>query len=425
LTKISIPPLKLHPAQQVIAQSAARFKVIDCGRRFGKTLSSLEWLLFDAGGGAAIDGKPVAFFAPTYQLMLDVWKDAERTLRPVTRKANKTENRIELINGGVVDFWTLQDDSAGRGRKYTRVVIDEAAHARYLKDAWQKAIVPTLTDYQGHARVISTPNGRNFFWELFQHGKPDNPKRMPDWESFTFPTSANPHILPSEIEGMRQMLPERVFAQEYLAQFLEDGGGVFRRVSDAIDASLEQGIGGKAKDSGSGDAYIIGADWGRHKDFTVFSVLRVCKSTGHCSLVEVDRFTDIDYSVQMGRLRALHQRFARAPILAESNSMGAPLVEQLQRSGLPVRPFATTNASKAQAIEALALAFEQGTIKLPPVGWLIDELMAFDQERTPSGATRYCAPNGGHDDGVMSLAIAYSGVKRGDSKPMFINAAGL
>ena len=366
----------------------------------------MEWLLFGEGG-SAIEGKPVGFFAPTYQLMLEVWKDAERTLRPVTRKANKTENRIELITGGVVDFWTLQDDGAGRGRKYTRVVIDEAAHARYLKDTWEKAILPTLTDFQGSARIISTPSGRNYFWELYQHGRADNPKRLGDWESFTFPTLSNPHISPAEVEKMRALLPERVFAQEYLAQFLEDGGGVFRRVTAAVDSALPTDP--HAAQAQPGAAYVIGVDWGRNNDFTVFTTIDAKDG----AVVAVDRFTDIDYAVQLSRLQALHQRFPKAPILAESNSMGGPLIEQLQRMRLPVRPFHTTAASKAQAIEALALAFEGGTLRIPAVQWLIDELLAFDQERLPSGAMRYAAPKGGHDDGVMSLAIAHSGMNAG------------
>lgn len=419
MPKIIIPAIPMHPAQEAIDASPARYKTICAGRRFGKTLSSLEWLLFGEGG-SAIEGKPVAFFAPTYQLMLEVWKDAERTLRPVTRKANKTENRIELITGGVVDFWTLQDDGAGRGRKYTRVVIDEAAHARYLKDTWEKAILPTLTDYAGSARIISTPAGRNYFWELYQLGRVDNPMRLADWESFTFPTLANPHIQPEEVEKMRQLLPERVFAQEYLARFLEDGGGVFRRVTDAIDQALSTDP-HTARDTGDGAAFVIGVDWGRTNDFTVFTTINA--KTG--ALVALDRFTEVDYSTQLGRLQALHQRFPKAPILAESNSMGGPLIEQLQRLRLPVQSFHTSAASKTQAVEALALAFENGSIRLPAVQWLLDELMAFDQERLPSGAMRYCAPKGGHDDGVMSLAIAWSGVAHAANpypKTMMANA---
>ena len=103
----------------------ARFKVMSCGRRFGKTLLAANWL--GLLPGSAISGQPVAFFSPTYKLLLDVWASLERTLKPVTRKANKTEMRIELHTGGKVDFWTLEDPDAGRGRKYARLVVDEAA----------------------------------------------------------------------------------------------------------------------------------------------------------------------------------------------------------------------------------------------------------------------------------------------------------
>lgn len=394
--RVVVPQLALHPGQQAIEASAARFKVVCCGRRFGKTLSSLEWLIL-GHGASAVEGFPVAFFAPTYQLQLEVWKDAERTLAPVTLKANKTENRIELVTGGVVDFWTLQDDGAGRGRAYARVVIDEAAHARYLKDAWEQAILPTLTDLQGHARIISTPAGRNYFWELYERGS-----HAPGWASFTFPTSANPHIAPAEIERMRAILPERIFAQEYLAQFLEDGGGVFRRVTAAVDPTLADGL-HRSCDAGDGRAYVIGIDWGRHEDFTVYTVL----DARDRAVVALERFTRIEYAFQLARLQALRARFPRAAVVAESNSIGGPLIEQLRRDGVNVTAFQTTHASKAQIIEALALAFEDGALRIPPEQWLIDELMAFDQERTASGMMRYGAPRGGHDDGVMSLAIAW------------------
>ena len=179
---------------------------------------------------------------------------------------------------------------------------------------------------------------------------------------------------------------------------------MFRRVNDAINTNLPTDP-YTARDTQDGAAYVIGVDWGRHNDFTVFATLNA--RTG--ALVAVDRFTDIDYAVQLQRLQALHQRFPQAPILAESNSMGGPLIEQLQRLRLPVQAFYTSAASKTQAIEALALAFENSSISLPCVQWLIDELLAFDQERLPSGGMRYGAPRGGHDDGVMALAIAWSG----------------
>lgn len=116
MTRIHIPPIDLHEGQRRILESPARFKVIAAGRRFGKTLLAVEWLALMDGG--ALDGASVGFFAPTYKLLMEVWSDFERTLKPVTAKASRTEMRIELITGGKLDFWTLEDPDAGRGRKY-------------------------------------------------------------------------------------------------------------------------------------------------------------------------------------------------------------------------------------------------------------------------------------------------------------------
>lgn len=402
MTKVVIPPFAYHAGQRRLLAERRRFNVACCGRRFGKTMFGLEQILFEPGG--AVDGRPVAWLSPSYKLLIEVWKDAERSTGKLVRTANKTDMRIELVTGGVIDFWTLEDTDAGRGRKYARIVVDEAAHARYLQDAWEQAILPTLTDFRGEAWFISTPAGRNYFWELYQLGSEDSGRRHPDWQSWRMPTATNPHIAAAEIERMRELLPERIFAQEYEAAFLESGGGVFRRIADAIDSTLPTDP-HLAKADG-GRAYVIGIDWGRHNDYTVFCVVDATSK----SVVALDRFTQIEYAFQLSRLRALAERFPRAPVVAEANSMGGPLIEQLRRDGLPVQAFLTTAASKSQAIEALALSFERGEIRIPNVPALVDELMAFDQERLPSGSIRYGAPSGAHDDCVMALAIAWHGV---------------
>lgn len=225
---------------------------------------------------------------------------------------------------------------------------------------------------------------------------------------------------PAEIESARRNLPERIFAQEYLAQFLEDGGGVFRRVTAAVDTALATDPG--SRDVGDGRAYVIGVDWGRHQDFTVFVVLDARDK----AVVALDRCTQIEYSLQLARLRALRTRYPHAALVAEANSIGGPLVEQLRRDGVNVSAFQTTHASKGQIIESLAVAFEQGELRIPATQWLIDELLAFDQERTASGLMRYSAPAGSHDDGVMALAIAWHGVQlSGRVAVSTLNAPGL
>ena len=124
-------------------------------------------------------------------------------------------------------------------------------------------------------------------------------------------------------------------------------------------------------------------------------------------LVHIDRMNQVDYHLQLQRLQAIFERWRPVTILAEANSMGQPLIEQMQRLGLPVRGFTTTNATKAQIVEELALSFEQSRITIPNNPVLIGELEAFGMERLPSGQTRYSAPEGLHDDCVISLCLAH------------------
>jgi phage terminase large subunit-like protein len=194
---------------------------------------------------------------------------------------------------------------------------------------------------------------------------------------------------------MKQDLPERIYLQEIEAEFVEDGGGVFRKVRDAVREDISR----------TPDSHIvIGVDWGKLNDFTVFTVFDAAQG----AVLSIDRSNKVDYHVQVQRLKALCDKWKPRVIVAESNSMGEPIIEQLRREGLPVRPFLTTASSKAEAIESLSLAFEQGSIQIPNDIVLIQELEAYEMERLPSGNIRYNAPAGMHDDMVMSLALAFT-----------------
>ena len=344
----------------------------------------------------ALQGKPVAWFSPTNKLMSETWRESRSILAPITRDKNEQEKRLELIGGGVIEFWSLDSPDSGRGRKYAVAVIDEAAMIPSLADAWQQSIRPTLTDLQGSAWFLSTPKGMNYFRTLFDRGQ--DPERE-DWASWQMPTTANPYIDPGEIESARLDLTESAFNQEYLALFVNWEGSVFRRVGDAATATA------LAKPE-AGHDYVIGCDWGRSNDYTVFIVL----DTTARKVVVIDRSNRVDYAVQCDRLQALAEVWQPRQIIAEQNSIGQPIIEQLMRDGLRIQPFTTTHASKAQAIEALALAFERCDIRILNHPVLLSELVAYQAERLPSGLLRYGAPAGGHDDTVISLALAWSGI---------------
>lgn len=383
---------KLHEAQQRIKAEAARFNVAACGRRFGKSL-----LAQDIAADYLIAGWPVGWFSPSYKSLADSWRGIQSTLAPLTVDKSIQEHRVELSTKGVLDCWSLDNVDAGRGRKYKCVIVDEAAFVRYLGDAWQATIRPTLTDYQGDAWFLSTPRGSNFFRTIYNWGQDD---LKPDWKSWRMPSASNTTLtdLDKEIEAARLELPERVFQQEYLAEFIDDAGGVFRRVLEAACATAQDG-------ALEGHSYIIGIDWGKYNDFTVLAVIDVTTK----ELVHLDRFNQIDYHLQRQRLYALAGRFKTKTLVPEHNSIGIPLEEELKRDGYQVHPFTTTNASKAEAIDSLSLALEKGELKILDHPTLIAELQAYEAERLPSGMLRYSSPEGMHDDTIVALALAWHG----------------
>lgn len=394
-TTVRVTLTEPHSAQWRVLSEAARFNVVACGRRWGKSELGME-----RASRAALDGYPVGWYAPTYKDAGEVWRDLKRTLAPVVATKNETEKRLELVTGGAIDVWTLDDPDSSRGRKYGRVIVDEAAKVQRLEQAWTETIRPTLTDYRGDAWFLSTPKGRNYFWRLFQqHGA-----GAKGWRAWQMPTAANPLLDPAEIADAREQLPQSAFAQEYLAEFSDDAGAVFRNVRGCVDAGL---LG--AQPMAVVHRYYAGLDWAQMADFTVIAVV-----SDDGRLVALDRFNQVGWGVQYGRVKAASERWTPSAALAELNSIGSPNLERLHAEGLPVwRAFTMTNQSKAEVVQALALAFERGEVRIPPDPVLISELEAFEAERLPSGKWRYSAPPGAHDDTVIALALAWEARNRG------------
>jgi len=380
-----------HAAQRRVLAEAKRFNVLSCGRRWGKSTLGIDRIV-----KPALEGFPCAWFAPNYKTLLEIWRSLQEVLVRVVTSKNNAEFRLELRGSGSITMFSLDTEvsETTRGRAFKTVVIDEAALVKNLRGVWENAIRATLADHRGGAWFLSTPRGMNDFKTFFDRGQ--DPERE-DWASWQMPTGSNPHIDPAEIDAAQEDMTEAAFSQEFLAQFVSWEGAVFRRVLEAATKERQS-------EPEQGHEYAIGVDWGRSRDYTVFTVLDVTVQ----AMVDMDRSNRVDYVVQRGRLQGLYDRWRPSTILAEQNSIGQPIIEELQRANLPVKAFTTTNSSKAQAIEALALAFEQGTIQILNDPVLLGELQAFQAEQLPGGLLRYSASGGSHDDCVMSLAMAWT-----------------
>lgn len=205
-----------HKAQKEILSTAKRFNVLKCGRRFGKTSISQELLL-----DPALDGKPTAYYCPTYKDLSDYWIEFNQVTKDIIESKNEQLKQIRLITGGVIDFWSLEDPDSGRGRKYARIIIDECEKALKLEQAWKGTIRALLTDYRGDCWFLSTPKfGDTFFKQLYREQD-----KFPDlWQSWTYTTYDNPFMSKDEIDQAKETLDNLYFRCEYLAEDVDMAG---------------------------------------------------------------------------------------------------------------------------------------------------------------------------------------------------------
>lgn len=206
-------------------QKRARI-VLRAGRRYGKTT-----LLEQLAARWALNGEAVGWFSPNYKLLLPSFKRIAKLLKGCIAHKSKTEAIIELVptegrlEGGSIEFWTLNDPDAGRSRRYHRVIIDEAGLVLAgLQDIFEQAIEPTLLDFGGSAYMAGTPKGVNeesFFYLACTSLNVANDPEKGVWTEFHVPTHANPFLDAEAIADLERKTEPLVYRQEYRAEFID------------------------------------------------------------------------------------------------------------------------------------------------------------------------------------------------------------
>jgi hypothetical protein len=313
-------------------------------------------------------------------------------------KVSEATMAMELSGGCLIECKSADDPAKLRGVGLDVAVLSEAG--LLSPDVWNSSIRPRLSSpgRLGCAIITGTPRGKGWLYKAFLDGQ--DPEK-PEWWSLQAPTSANPLIPAAEIEDARRDLPDRAFREQYLGEFLDDGGEVFRGIRDLVVPPRER-IG----------STVIGIDFGFTQDFTVLSAL----DESHY-LCGFSRFNNVGWATTLDRIIQFVDEFSPvAKLVPEGTRSDSQIVEQLRtelaKRGVTsrVEPFITTPASKRNLIEKLAFAIERRRISYPDIPVLLDELSLFEFTQTADGP-RYSAPRGCHDDCVVSLALGYHGLE--------------
>lgn len=372
--------------------------IVGCfGRQAGKSFTAMNLLL----KWVLEDNKSVGLWcSPVYSQAKKVFTELTNSIAGtgLTKSVNKSELTITFINGSVIYFRSGEREDTLRGYTLDYLVIDEAA---YIKDeVWNTVLRPTVLVRGKKVLFISTPKGRNWFYNIAMRGISDE---YPQYKTFFATSFDSPYITAEELEEAKMSLPENVYRQEILAEFLEGGGEVFGNLKlTCVMSNYPQ--------QDTTKKYYAGLDFGRQNDYTVLTILN---SEGE--VVDFYRERQKSWDIIISEVAAKLKKW-KPVCYAEINGIGDVLYEQLKKQYPSVQPFITSNESKQNLIEDLIMGMNENKLKLPTQELNTDlyrELSVFTYEYSPkSRKIKYGSPNGFNDDTVISLALSYHSFKK-------------
>ena len=387
--QISVTLYNPHQNQKKIHDSINnepfKYYTLNIGRQFGKSLlgtnQALYWLF-------NIPNAKIGWVSPIYKQCKKVFNDIDNAFenKAVFNSLNKTELLFRSHANSTLQFFSSENYDNIRGETFDYLVMDEAAWQK--EQAWTEVLRATVLVRGKKVLFLSTPKGKNWFHKLHSLDGIN-----PQYKSFTMTSYDNPLIMPSEIDDAKLTLPINVFRQEYLAEFIDGGAGVF------IEVPINNAPSGDEK-------YYAAIDLGRADDYTVLSVINTKGQMVYCNRWRHDTWQNILNKL----IPHLSKWFAKCYV--EVNSVGDAIFEQIKELYPNVEPFATTSKSKQDIIEALQVAIQNKEFSILDIDWLKKEFELFTYEYSAkTRSIKYSAPPGFHDDGVMSCAMAYHAFK--------------
>jgi hypothetical protein len=393
---------------------------IACGTKWGKSFGS------SGAFSLAVPLRPQTLWrwiGPIYSQSFIGYNYLKRMLpREPYTKPVKNEPSIYFPSIDTqIQFFHGQKPESIEGEGTAGNLIDEAAKQ---KEEVYSAVKTTVTFTRGIIGGISTPKGKNWFYKRCMAAKEEmlrakHENRLPTMIFLRAPSYENPGVLPETIEEMRKSMSNRLFKQYVEAEFLDDGS-VFAYLTDAFGNPLEfwHTEVWYASEHESRVIYV-GADWAKTTDYSVFTAMN-----DRGELVGYKRFNKLSYPEQVGSLWAFCREVKSRSTLVgcqvmvqhDKTGVGQAIDDVIQGTnpdGLDVHGITWTNQLKENYVNSLVLTFEERAITLPPIETLRSELETFELTTSPGGRVVYGAPEGLHDDTVMSLVLANAMYREG------------
>lgn len=355
------------------------------GGSFLNKLLTLKW-------GLSLNNAKIGYITPTYKLARLFYKELNESSISLIKESNQTDLLIKFLTGSYVQFFSAEAKDAIRGFQFTHLIIDEAA---FISDDVYNEVIHATHLIKGKKVVMcSTPNSSSgFFHQYYTYGI----EQKENYRSKKINIYDNPFVSPEEILTIKNSLPDRVFRQEYLAEFFDADGAVFTNIMNCLNDN--------PKHNGN---YYAAIDWGKTNDYTVLTIINDLKQ-----VVYIYRINTLEYTTQVKLIVEKLNIWKPKLTISEENNIGQVVNELLkeQYKG-QIKRITLDNSEKKNIIENLIVGFEQGDITIPNNEILINELKSFTcTYNTSTKNIKYGAPNGLHDDMVISLAYAYSNVK--------------
>lgn len=392
-------------AEHVHAHHETKRLILACGRRAGKTTAIKAEIVREAlkrktEQFGVLHAPYIYVIAPNYELTMKVWEPVwdlfvgrGAPLRDYYVSHDKTRKLITVGDGARIQAKSADDPTALQGDRVTAAFVDEAHDLN--PEAWAN-FMPALADSDGRLVAIGIARGKGNFRTYFQIGQEDDPR----YYSASVTSLAHPNIDEDDLEEFKRDLTESQFRQQYLAEWVEDDGQVFRNIDECFDGDWEE-----PKEA----QYLMGLDIGKIEDYTVAYVINI----NTMSIVARDRFNGLDYTLLGSRIAGLYKKYRCQTIHLDGSGVGEPVADILRSEGCSITSFKFTNQSKATLVSTLAAEIEHGRVHFPKDDEILKkELELFEGTVLAGGAVRYGHPVGYHDDSVMAAGLAVMKAKK-------------